>query len=196
MSDTNYAVHTQTCTYLLDEEGVCRWIVSATGMVPPDVRLCVGAQFVACIDLRVGGALVGELRIGASALFVRIDAETGRAVLLRTRVIEQIEFRPDVDPRARRVSLHEPDGGDTVDLPAPGTQRLGDGSEGGAGGEEDEVYEIDADDLVMYGDVERTVTLTMPLFRPEMQSQPVGPPASWKPLGTASRRGTSGNHGK
>ena len=196
MSDTNYAVHTQTCTYLLDEEGVCRWIVSPTGMVPPDVRLCVGAQFVACLDLRIGGALVGELRIGASALFVRTEAETGRVVLLRTRVIEHVEFRPGTDPRARMPSLHEPDG-DTVDLPPSMTQRL-DG-----GPEDDEVYEIDADDLVMYGDVERTVTLTMPLYRPEMHSssenQGVGPPGSWKPQAPSARRsgrGTSGNQGQ
>jgi len=192
MSETNYAVHTQTCTYLLDEEGVCRWIVSPTGMVPPDARLCVGAQFVACLDLRIGGALVGELRIGASALFVQTDAETGRAVLLRTRVIEHVEFRPEVDPRARGMSLHEHD---TEDLPAPRTQRLDEGPAQGASDEE-EVYEIDADDLVMY-DVDHTVTLTMPLYRPEMHSQT--PPGSWKPhgqLGRRSNRGTSGNQGQ
>lgn len=191
MSETNYAVHTQTCTYLLDEDGICRWIVSPTGMVPPDVRLCVGAQFVACIDLRIGGALVGELRIGASALFVRTDAESGRAVLLRTRVIEHVEFRRDVDPRARGMSLHDADG-DTQDLPGPMTQPL-DPQYAQGGAEEEEVYEIDPEDMVIYGDVERTVTLTMPLFRPD-GTQNLGPPTSWKPIGS-TRRSNRGNQG-
>jgi hypothetical protein len=184
MSDTNYAVHTQTCTYLLDEDGFCRWIVSPTGMVPPDVRLCVGAQFVACLDLRIGGALVGELRIGASALFVRTDAETGRVVLLRTRIIEHVEFRGEVDPNARGMSLHEADG-DTEDLPAPRAPRIDEEYEQGS---EEEVYEINPEDMVIYGDVDRTVTLTMPLFRPDGLGQNAGPPGSWKPLGSPARR--------
>ncbi len=92
MADIVYAVHTRTCTYLLDEDGVCRWIISPTGMVPPEVRRCVGAQFVACLDGTCPGGLVGELRLGANALFVRAD-EQGKLLLLRTAALQHVESR-------------------------------------------------------------------------------------------------------
>lgn len=86
-----YAVHTQACTYLLDEDGVCRWIVSQQGVVPAHVRQCIGAQFVACLDLSVEGGLVGELRVGARALFVRHTGDN--MVLLRTGEINHVDDR-------------------------------------------------------------------------------------------------------
>jgi hypothetical protein len=85
-----YAVHTKTCSYLLDERGVCGWIVSRRGAVPPHVNQCVGAQFVACLDLDTQGGLVGDLRPGAMALFVR-NREPGGMVLLRTAPIESVD---------------------------------------------------------------------------------------------------------
>jgi len=87
-----YAVHTRTCTYLLDEEGVCRWIVSPEGVVPSHVRQAIGAQFVACLDLTVEGGLVGDLRIGGMALFVRHSDPT-RMVLMRTAPIMRVDDR-------------------------------------------------------------------------------------------------------
>lgn len=100
MSDVVYAVHTSACTYLLDDSGVCQWVLSRHG-TPADDR-CVGAQFVACLDPAQPGALVGELQAGGAALFVR--AEEGRFVLLRTKPIELVEMKgesghppPDVD---------------------------------------------------------------------------------------------------
>ena len=86
-----YAVHTHTCTYLLDGDGVCRWVVSQMGTVPAHVRQCIGAQFVACLDFAVAGALTPELRIGARALFVRHDGD--RMVMLRTGAIEHVDDR-------------------------------------------------------------------------------------------------------
>lgn len=86
-----YAVHTSTCTYLLDDDGICRWIVSQQGMVPPHVRQCIGAQFVACLDVTVEGALVPELRVGARALFVGHDGE--RMIMLRTGAIQHVDDR-------------------------------------------------------------------------------------------------------
>jgi hypothetical protein len=90
-SDMAYAVHTHTCTYLLDEDGICCWIVSQRGLVPPHVRPCIGAQFVACLDLAEEGGLVGELRIGARALFVQYFED--RMVLLRTGPIQAVDDR-------------------------------------------------------------------------------------------------------
>jgi hypothetical protein len=86
-----YALATRTCTYLLDDGGVCRWIVSPSGGVPAHVQQCIGAQFVACLDLGVEGGLVGELRPGARALFVRHSVD--RMVLLRTGPIERLDDR-------------------------------------------------------------------------------------------------------
>ena len=85
---------------MLDQEGVCRWIVSRTGMVPPEVRRCVGAQFVACMHPDLDGGLAGELLIGSAGLFVRHDADTGRMLLLRTGVIRQVEERGQARARS------------------------------------------------------------------------------------------------
>ncbi len=86
-----FAVHTRACTYLLSADGVCRWIVSKQGIVSEHVRQCIGAQFVACLDLTVAGGLVGELAVGGRALFVRHDDD--RLVLLRTGQVEQVDDR-------------------------------------------------------------------------------------------------------
>ncbi|MEO5729354.1 MAG: hypothetical protein ABI134_35880, partial [Byssovorax sp.] len=88
-----YAVHTRSCTYLLDDDGICRWTLAPTGVPVPGADRYLGAQFVACLDVREVGGLVGELRIGAAALFAR--SEGGRLVLLRTPLIEFVEHRPD-----------------------------------------------------------------------------------------------------
>jgi hypothetical protein len=93
MSDMAYAVHTRSCTYLLDDDGVCRWTLAPTGVPVPGADRYLGAQFVACLDVREQGGLVGELRVGAAALFAR--SEDGRFVLLRTPPIEFVEHRDD-----------------------------------------------------------------------------------------------------
>ena len=105
MSDMAYAVHTRSCTYLLDDDGICRWTLAPTGVPVPGADRYLGAQFVACLDVREIGGLVGELRIGAAGLFAR--SENGRLVLLRTPTIEHVEHRPDggdfVEPAAAPV---------------------------------------------------------------------------------------------
>ena len=93
MPDMAYAVHTRSCTYLLDDDGICRWTLAPTGVPVPGADRYLGAQFVACLDVREQGGLVGELRIGAAALFAR--SENGRLVLLRTPQIEFVEHRAD-----------------------------------------------------------------------------------------------------
>ncbi|MBM4375679.1 MAG: hypothetical protein FJ095_11390 [Deltaproteobacteria bacterium] len=103
--DLAYAVHTATCTYLLDGDGVCRWIVSPQGVPPSHVQQAVGAQFVACLDLTEPGGLVGELHVGAMALMARYDGD--RMVLLRTAEITHVDDRrgpsdDDATVRARR----------------------------------------------------------------------------------------------
>ena len=91
MPEMTYAVHTTTCTYLLDDDGVCRWTLAPGGLAAPGTDRCVGAQFVACLDLSVPGGLVGELVVGGAALFAHL--ENGRLVLLRTPPIQRVEYR-------------------------------------------------------------------------------------------------------
>jgi hypothetical protein len=191
-SEMIYAVHTRTCTYLLDEDGVCRWIVSPTGMVPPDVRLCVGAQFVACLDGRAAGGLIGELRIGATALFVRSDAITGKMVLLRTRTIENVEHRRDAEPLP--LGLSQPDDLASEPMPFPSTTRLPHPSAlpGGLDGADEDAIELDSIDLLDPREI--TVTLTMPLFRPDgAPAAPLppraAPPTTWRPPAPGSDPG-------
>lgn len=92
---------------MLDDAGMCRWILSSTGMVPPDIKQCIGAQFVACLDLTLEGGLAGELLLGSAALFVKQDA-VGRMQLLRTGMIVQVETRPDVSAMPRTASSPPP----------------------------------------------------------------------------------------
>src|SRR5207249_3070782 len=94
-----------TCTYLLDDEGVCRWALTPGGRPAPDAERSVGAQFVACLDLSVEGGLSGELRVGAAALFVH--REHGRLVLLRTALIEHVEYRGADDQPYEEPSVEE-----------------------------------------------------------------------------------------
>ncbi len=109
-----FAVHTKACTYLLSDDGVCRWIVSQQGVVSDHVRQCIGAQFVACLDLAVDGGLVGGLSVGGRALFVRHD--DARLVLLRTGPIEHVddrrqqEIRPPDDAPPPAAAMRESQG--------------------------------------------------------------------------------------
>jgi hypothetical protein len=124
-----YAVHTATCTYLLDEDGVCRSAVAPGGPPPPAAERCVGAQFVACLDRSAEGGLVGELRQGAAALFVRQEGR--RFALLRTLPIVHVEIHdavtmgtsppdPVEDPATEPLAgLFDPSGslpGERIDL--------------------------------------------------------------------------------
>jgi hypothetical protein len=94
---TTYAVHTEACTYLLDDDGLCCRILSPGGLVTPGMSAAIGSQFVACLDLTVPGGLVAELRVGSAALFATKD-DKGRYMLLRTSPIQHIEARQSTQP--------------------------------------------------------------------------------------------------
>src|SRR6516225_3921925 len=84
-----YALYTDACTYVLDEDGFCKRVQAPRGDPPPDATAALDAQFVACLDPESEGLLVGDLRIGASALFVRFDGT--RFLLLRTTALRRVE---------------------------------------------------------------------------------------------------------
>jgi hypothetical protein len=99
--DISYAAHTASCTFLLDDEGICRRIV----MAPKGKRRessqtalkCVGAQYVASLDGSAAGGLVEMPRVGAAMLFAHVD-ERGRVSLVRTSVLTSFESRAGEDP--------------------------------------------------------------------------------------------------
>lgn len=182
-----YAVYTRTCTFLLDAQGVCVWIVSRTGGVPAEIRGAVGAQFVASMHPEIEGGLAGQLVIGAAALLVKRDPHAERLVLMRTGTIIQVEqkrSKVSVPPGAltsppedtldlvNGPPLSAPPrtgvrGGDTVPPPVsvpgiipPPPSRIGSNADG---------LEGDAKPMVDLpsSDGESTVTLTLPLYSDE-----------------------------
>ncbi len=114
MAVAAYAVHTAACTYVLDRAGVCHWVLGPNGGPAATMDRCIGAQFVACIDEHAPGQLVGELRVGATALFACHDGE--RFVLLRSPVIEWVEDRGASGPVIERPETTE-----VLASPVPGT---------------------------------------------------------------------------
>ena len=206
MDKVAYAVHTRTCTFLLDAEGLCHWIISRTGVLPTEIRGCVGAQFVACLHPELAGSLAGELVIGAAALFVKLDPETGKFMLMRSGPILHVEQRGAVRMVAPEGAVLSDDtldlkggpplsvappapppsyvirsrGGDTAPPPPSVAELMSyrlDGSLGGSRGGsldyphiETEELDVDPDPSVpsmKVHDGESTLTLTLPLFRPE-----------------------------
>jgi hypothetical protein len=102
-----YAAHTEACTLMLDENGICEWAApTGKGRVPERI---VGAQFVASLDVSSAGALVGEPREGVPMLFATSDAD-GHISLIRTANLVRFDDRRDNSGIARtslRPSLDE-----------------------------------------------------------------------------------------
>jgi hypothetical protein len=94
-----YAAHTASCTFLMDADGVCRWVIArpgATGEVLARAQRCVGAQYVASLDLGTAGGLVQLPQVGAALLFAR--SEDGRVVLVRTGTVTAFEAHSGDSP--------------------------------------------------------------------------------------------------
>lgn len=106
--EITYAAHTASCTFLLDEEGICRRIVMAPkGKRRESSRTaarCVGAQYVASLDAGAAGGLVEMPRVGAAMLFARVD-ERGRVSLVRTGTVTSFEAKQAPDPFVDSASV-------------------------------------------------------------------------------------------
>jgi hypothetical protein len=96
-----YAATTEGCTFLLDENGVCRRVLLRHVRRAADATLggrtrrqaarrCIGAQYVASIDVRVEGALVPMPRPGMPMLFAYTD-DDGRLAVVRTGPLSRFE---------------------------------------------------------------------------------------------------------
>ncbi len=98
--DISYAAHTASCTFLLDEKGICRRIVmtpKAKAERAQAAAKCVGAQYVASLDATSPGGLIDMPRVGAAMLFARVDTR-GRVSLARTGTLLRFESRKGQDP--------------------------------------------------------------------------------------------------
>ena len=125
-----YAATTEGCTFLLDEDGVCRRVLlrherRADGTLggrtrSQAARRCIGAQYVAAIDVRVEGGLVPMPRLGTPMLFAYTD-DDGRLAVVRTGPLTRFEtvgaepsrdeipvdWADDTEDDCRTVPLHQ-----------------------------------------------------------------------------------------
>ena len=99
-----YTAHTETCTLLLDADGICRSVLAASSRVaanggarptriPSSAERCVGAQYVATLDLREAGGMTAMPQPGAQMLFARTE-ESGRITLIRSAPVVRFEAAP------------------------------------------------------------------------------------------------------
>ena len=126
-----YAATTEGCTFLLDEDGVCRRVLLRHERRSADATLggrtraqaarrCIGAQYVAAIDVRVEGGLVPMPRLGTPMLFAYTD-DDGRLAVVRTGPLTRFEtvggrsereeipvdWADDTEDDCRTVPLHQ-----------------------------------------------------------------------------------------
>ncbi len=98
--EISYAAYTESATFMLDEKGICLWVAPSpssqgTGEMwrgREAADRCVGAQYVASIDMDVQGGLVELPKIGAPLIFAAVD-ETGRVSLLRSGPLLRFEAK-------------------------------------------------------------------------------------------------------
>jgi hypothetical protein len=134
-----YAAHTDTCTFYLDEDGICRHVVRHRGEVARDVdpaQRCIGAQYVASLDPTARGMLAAMPRLGVPLIFAYVG-ENGRIALVRTGAIAKFEAATDAEasdsgvrPLADAVDEPSDDETETQTLPLALEQPQDDCDEG------------------------------------------------------------------
>ncbi len=128
--DIAYTAHTETCTLLLDAEGICRSVLAVSSRassnggarptrIPCSAERCVGAQYVATLDVREPGAMTAIPAPGAQMLFAKTE-KNGRITLIRSapvvrfessapkRIESGVHERPE-EPAAKKVSYGDDD---------------------------------------------------------------------------------------
>ncbi len=91
LPDLAYAAHAGSNTFLLDEEGICRRILTkGRAKSSKSTQRCLGAQYVASLDFSSESGLVERPKEGCPLLFARVD-EHGRVSLVRTAPLERFE---------------------------------------------------------------------------------------------------------
>ncbi len=102
LTDFSYAAHAGSNTFLLDDDGICRKILSrgkSRNSTNKSTQRCLGAQYVASLDFASESGLVERPKEGCPLLFARVD-EAGRVSLVRTAPLERFEEikRQEGDP--------------------------------------------------------------------------------------------------
>lgn len=93
MSRLAYAAHTKSAIFYLDENGICQEVAPADPSeadVPNELARCIGAQYVASLDLSDASGLVSLPKPGASMLFVVADGHM-RFSLVRTALLDRFD---------------------------------------------------------------------------------------------------------
>ena len=93
LTDFSYAAHAGSNTFLLDDDGICRRILSRgknRASTNKSTQRCLGAQYVASLDFSSETGLVERPKEGCPLLFARVD-EAGRVSLVRTAPLERFE---------------------------------------------------------------------------------------------------------
>ncbi len=88
-----YAAHAGSNTFLLDDDGICRRILTRGKnrvSTNKSTQRCLGAQYVASLDFSSDTGLVERPKEGCPLLFARVD-EHGRVSLVRTAALERFE---------------------------------------------------------------------------------------------------------
>ena len=88
-----YAAHAGSNTFLLDDDGICRRILTRgknRQSTNKSTQRCLGAQYVASLDFDSESGLVERPKEGCPLLFARVD-EHGRVSLVRTAPLERFE---------------------------------------------------------------------------------------------------------
>ena len=102
LTDFSYAAHAGSNTFLLDDDGICRRILSRgknRASTNKSTQRCLGAQYVASLDFSSETGLVERPKEGCPLLFARVD-EAGRVSLVRTAPLERFEEirQPEREP--------------------------------------------------------------------------------------------------
>jgi hypothetical protein len=98
-----YVAHSERCALLLDEDGVCRWVVPKVESeeILASAQRCIGARFVATLDPQAAGLLGHEPAIGKNMLLARVD--DGRVSLVRFGPL--VHFEKLVEPKTMEVEV-------------------------------------------------------------------------------------------
>jgi hypothetical protein len=110
VTEIAFAAYTETATFMLDADGICRWVVSAVSTFSKEAESserCIGAQYVASLDVRAQGGLVELPRVGAPLVFAVVDS-TGHVSLIRTGALLRFEVKrkPDSGVHERPIREH------------------------------------------------------------------------------------------
>jgi hypothetical protein len=100
-----HAAHTESVTFLLDESGICFAVVApplatseAFAKARESAERCVGAQYVASVDVTEVGGLIAMPREGTPLVFATVDGD-GRVALVRTGPLSKFVTSTSVSHR-------------------------------------------------------------------------------------------------